>query len=146
MLWDRVDILRIAFVQSKSGDLLQVIPRDVPISLEKHKVEQEGTLDDLAGLVFEESLQPRLEMGATYVKFMLIHGPGKSTRFGFRVSHGHFDGVSLIPILSCLAASLQDRDWPNIQSSLATLAMSRSRTQRPWIIGRKILRGRSPWL
>jgi amino acid adenylation domain-containing protein len=143
-LWDQVDILRTVFVKSKSGDLLQVIPGDVPVPLEIQEVDEASTLQDAAGLVFEESLQPPLELGAAYVKFLLIHGRGKPTRFGFRVSHGHFDGVSLIPILACLAASLQDQDWPTIPKFVGYIGHVRKQDAKTIDHWRKALKGSKP--
>ncbi|GIJ87025.1 nonribosomal peptide synthase [Aspergillus pseudoviridinutans] len=144
MLWKNVDILRTVFVKSASGDILQVIPGDVPVPLETHEVDAASTLQDVAALVFEKSLQPRLELGAIYVKFMLIYGHGKPTRFGFRVSHGHFDGVSLIPILACLAATLQDRDWPIIPKFVGYIGHVHKQDAKTMEHWKRALKGSKP--
>ncbi|KAJ6007935.1 nonribosomal peptide synthase [Penicillium herquei] len=144
MLWDRVEIFRTVFAKSESGDLLQVIPEGLPVPLRAHEVSEETILDDAAAEIFEESLQPPLEMGAVYVKFMLIHGHGKPRRFGFRVSHGHFDGVSLIPILACLAATLQNREWPNIPKFVGYIGYVRKQDAKTIDHWKKALRGSNP--
>ena len=144
MLWNRVDILRTVFAKSTSGDLLQIIPGDIPVPLETHKVGQESTLEDASAEIFEASLQPALRMGAVYVKFMLVHGIGKARRFGFRVSHGHFDGVSLIPILSCLAATLQGREWPSIPKFVGYIGYVRKQDAKTMDHWKKALKGSKP--
>lgn len=146
-LWEQADVLRTVFVKSPQGELLQVIPdHTVAPDIETLEVDESVSLEDAAEPVFAATLVPPLREGASYIKFIILHGRGKPTRLGFRVSHAHFDGVSLTPILKCLAASLQGTDWPSIPKFVGLIGHVKKQDKRSEAYWKKYLKGSKPLL
>ncbi|KAJ4155068.1 hypothetical protein LMH87_000334 [Akanthomyces muscarius] len=146
-LWEQADVLRTVFVKSPLGELLQVVPdHTVAPDIETHELDESTSLEDAAEHVFASALVPPLREGASYIKFIVLHGHGKSTRLGFRVSHAHFDGVSLTPILKCLAASLQGTDWPSIPKFVGLVGHVKKQDKKTVEYWKKYLKGSKPLL
>ncbi len=114
-LWDQIDMLRTVFIQRPdSSDLLQVVTAQSPAPLQIHTVSETENLHEKSERIFAESIQSTLEPGALWTKFIVLHRSGIPTRLALRLSHAHYDGMSLPPLLECLAATLQKKPWPII--------------------------------
>lgn len=142
-LWEHLDILRAVFVMHEDK-ILQVVPRKVATPLETFEVKEGEDLESFANSIFEPALQPPLRVGEIYTKFFLFHGAGHPTRFAFRVSHGHFDGVSLVPILKCLAASLQGKEMPPVGNFAGYIRRVQEQEDKMLDHWRRVLRGSKP--
>ena len=112
-LWTDVDIFGTVLLRNSNGQLIQVVPKDLPTPLEIYEVGKDETLDTASHPVFDKTLEFSLELGKVFTKFFIFHGNDHPTRFGFRVSHGHFDGVSLDSVMKYLALSIQEKKWPH---------------------------------
>ncbi|PQK18077.1 hypothetical protein BB8028_0011g00060 [Beauveria bassiana] len=144
-LWDRVDMLRTVFVlRPESSQLLQVVSEQSVVPLELYAVNDSNKMESESKRVFEESLKSSLESGAIYVKFMLLHRPDTPTRLAIRLSHAHYDGMSLPPILECLAAELQGKLWPAIPSFVSYISHVCEQSGNTLQYWKKALHGSKP--
>lgn len=144
-LWDQVDILRTIFVQRPdSGDLLQVVTAQSPAPLQVHAVSGTINIHEESESIFAESIQSQLEPGAFWTQFMVLHRSGTPTRLALRLSHAHYDGMSLPPLLECLAATLQENPWPVIPKFVDYVAHVLEQNEQTLQHWRMTLRGSEP--
>ena len=142
-LWVSLGILRTVFVMHEDK-ILQVVPRNVATPLKRFEVKENEDLETFANGIFEPTLKPGLKVGEIYTRFFLFHGAGCPTRFAFRISHGHFDGISLVPILKCLAASLQGKGMPSVATFAGYIRRVQEQENKMLDHWRRILRGSKP--
>jgi amino acid adenylation domain-containing protein len=139
--WSQMEILRTVFV--KDGEsLLQVIPCDISTPLEV--IDVTGDLDMTADKVFNEQLRNPLQIGAIFTKFLVFRGTRCSTRLGIRLSHAHFDGVSLMSILKYLSAHIQGLEVPYVPQFSGYIRHVKDQERRSLDYWRKLLKGSIP--
>lgn len=144
-LWDQVDMLRTVFVQRPdSGVLLQVVTAQSPAPLQVHAVSETTNIHEESENVFAESIQSQLRPGALWTQFLVFHRSGTPTRLALRLSHAHYDGMSLPPLLECLAATLQEKPWPVIPKFVDYVAHVLEQNKQTLQHWRMTLRGSEP--
>ncbi|KAG6091952.1 NRPS protein [Claviceps sp. LM220 group G6] len=98
-------ILRTVFVPHEGGTLLQVVLRDLTISVSEHKCPPEGDLDQFARTLAEQDIEvdSSFQYGHSFVQLFILRQDGKEEQsLMLRMSHAQYDGVSLPELLKQL--------------------------------------------
>lgn len=127
-LYDVVEIFRTIFVPKDAGSAVHaVVLKDVRPDVTVQDVH--GTLDTAMYSFFKDDLCRSIQLGASFTAFkILFHPATNETRLVVRMSHAHYDGLSLSLIAETLAALYDQRPLPRLVSFSQFIRESSLRT------------------
>ncbi|KAK2841632.1 NRPS, partial [Arthroderma sp. PD_2] len=110
-LWEHLDILRTVFIDV-NGLRLQAVCANITPSIDLYQ--SVGTLSQISEVAYEKDMGSPLQLGSSFVRFLITQTTEGDTRLTIRLSHAQYDGLCLSTLFSCFAACYNGSELPAV--------------------------------